>query len=384
MIGNDIGIAALGLLAAMVAAPIKAAEPVSCDAALSNANTYNGFALFEGASACADDQREADANFLIIAGQVRAITDLTILKPVDTGMERAAALYGQIYYQFGGLGFETVYRTAASTSALESRLRGFAPALAAGYDPGWNYLASSKTDIYDAVLLSQRDERVWEMLNYALRLQDDRYFAIQQELNQLMRDNNAMFTAGSAAAGRYSELAAQQRELTKSIPQLPAPAIDTSYLARLNEPDADMAAVQVAAGFNGPANVQGIEIWRSEAEVRSSWLPAALAASELDAILARTDFSAQSLVGYTVGAFTRASGDIQFSQLRYNRHPPGYSVSISLGVVPEECGVASATSYPFVVGLVEAVPGGRVSASGRSNFPSECQAVVSGEPAALP
>jgi hypothetical protein len=374
---------ALALLFAAGASPVVADDTATCNAVIATATQSNGFKLFEGATACAKAERQADVNYLIIAGQIRSVTDMMILTPDDAGVDRAGALYSQIYYQFGGLGLEAVYRNPADADALEARLRAFAPTYAEGYDPGWSFRASAKTDIYDAVLVAQRDGRIWEMLNYALRLQNDDYFAVQQEMNQLQRDNPT-FQEGTSAYKKYVELTTKLAEIGKAIPQLPPPTVDTSFVARLNEPDAELAQLQVASGFNGPARGQKFEIWRSEAEVRASWLPGALTAEELTALLTRTDFSVHSLVGYSFGAFDRASGDIQFSQLRYDRRLPGYSVSVNVGVVPEECGVESATSYPFAVGLIEAVPGAEIMGSGYSNFASPCHAVVSAEPTPLP
>jgi hypothetical protein len=78
-------------------------SPSACTTAIASASQINGFALFEGSIACAQEGRQKDANFLIILGQIRAMTDLSILSPADDqNTAKAGQLYSQLYYQFGG------------------------------------------------------------------------------------------------------------------------------------------------------------------------------------------------------------------------------------------------------------------------------------------
>jgi hypothetical protein len=351
-----------------------AAAASACAAGVESAAVLNATALFEGALSCAKADRQEDSNFFLILGQVRAISDLTIFTPTDDAASaKAAALYGQLYYQFGGLGFWEVYRSPEDADALEARIRAADLSLS-GYDPGWSYRPQSKTDVYLDVLANQREKRLWQMRNLCLKLQDPEYYEAYRALYELQRDNPTL-QQGSPAYQEYLQLMERMGLAEKDIPQLPPPA-DTTPYARLNEQDPELAERQVATGFNGPAT-QGAYLFQSESEVRQSWLAAALTAQEIEALVARTDFSSQVLVAFSFGQRMNATAQILISDLSYRAG--GYSIATRIGVVPESCGVAFAESYPFVVGVTEAVPGARIQGSGTSNFAADCGPVAAGK-----
>ncbi len=343
-----------------------------------SAAALNGSALFAGATSCAQAERKEDANFLILVGQIRALSDLTILTPSDEeSATRAGQLYAQIYYQFGGLGFDEVYRTAASVSTLERRVRAVNIAFTPGYDPGWSYRASSKIDIYDAIVANTREQRLWQMRSMALRLRNDEYYAAHQALGELQRANPT-FQEGTPAYEELGRLNARMEAAARDIPELPPPE-DTTPYARLNEPDPEMMTRQAAVGFNGPSEAETY-VFRSEAELRSSWLARALPAPDLAALVARIDFNSHWLVAMSIGRRMNASNQVLLSSLDYSSSFPGYSIAVRIGVVPESCGVSFAASYPFVVGVVDAVPGAEMRGHSMSNFPVECGPIMSGEP----
>jgi len=355
-------------------API--AETTACSTAVASAPQFNGSQLFDGSASCAQEKREGDTNYLIILGQLRAMADMLILTPLDeANAAKAARLYGRVYYQFGGLGFEEFYRSAENVRALEQRIRATVLSFVEGYDPGWAFKPSSKTDIYDAVLSNAREQRLWQMRTVAVKLQDEEYWRVSLALTELQRQNPVL-KQGTPAYEEHARLSAQLDEIAKRIPEEPPPP-DTTPYARLNEPDPDLAAQQVAMGFNGPAK-EGPAILRSEAELRNSWLAAALPEAELAGLIARTNFAAQSLVVLSVGRRINASGTITLSELR--AAPDGYDIGVRIGVVPESCGIAFGDSYPFVVAIAEAMPGASVTGMSMSNFPAECGPVVSGQP----
>lgn len=369
--------ACLGLLlACQSCGPAADQAPSACTTALEAASRINGSALFDGAVSCAQEKRDADTNFLIILGQVRSMPDMIILTPLDeANAEKASALYGRIFYQVGGLGIEAYYRAPENVTALEQRVRRTDLSLKDGYDPGWAFKSSSKTDIYDAVLSTIREQRLWQMRNMARMVQDDEYWAIYQAIAELKRQN-PVFKEGTPAYDEAARLNAQLDEAAKDIPQEPPPP-DTTPYARLNEPDPDLAKLQVAMGFNGPATLDSL-VLRSEDELRGSWLAAALSKPELAALAERTDFGRQVLLVLSLGLRTNASGAIVLSELRAGRF--GYSIGARIGVVPESCGASPADSYPFVVAVAEALPDVRVSGTSAANFPVACGPVVSGQP----
>ncbi len=296
--------------------------------------------LMAGAQACAQEGRQGDTNFLMIAGQIRALTDLAIFMPLDEeNTRKAGQLYMAFYYKFGGLGFDEFYRIPANVSALEARIRGAGLAFTPGYDPGWSYRPSSKTDIYSAILSNVREQRIWQMRNAALDLQNDEYYEAQQALNALQR-RNPVFKEGTPPYDESRQLTARMREIGDRIPQLPPPA-DTTPYPRLNEQDPGLAKRQVATGFNGPTSSPQTYIFRSVADVHASWLATALPQQELDALVAKTDFAKQVLIAFSAGERMNASGQILISGLGY-RNGSGYTISTRIGVVPDTCGVRNA------------------------------------------
>ena len=69
--------------------------------------------MFEGAEACAGVEASDDAVFLLLAGQVRALTDMSLLTPdSDADQAAAAELYGALYYKYGGSGPDELFRDA--------------------------------------------------------------------------------------------------------------------------------------------------------------------------------------------------------------------------------------------------------------------------------
>lgn len=358
-------------------APAVPAESSACSSVVASVSDVNALELFEGAVACSRESRQEDTNFLMIVGQIRAISDLTILTPLDDeNSQRASELYMQLYYNFGGLGFDELYRAPANVSALEERVRQTDLSFASGYNPGWEYRPSSKTDIYSAIASNAREQRLWQMRNMALKLQDDEYYEVHLALAELQREN-PVFHEGTPPYEEHSRLMARLRDAAADIPELPQPE-DTTPYARLNEQDPELSQRQVMTGFNGPTS-QGTFVFRSEAEVRQSWLARALSDQQLESLIARTDFSTQVLVGFSFGKRMNASGQIMISELAYREDHPGYTIAARIGVVPESCGVT--LSYPFVIGLTEAVPGAEVRGYSSSNFPDECRPVISGAPA---
>jgi hypothetical protein len=351
----------------------------ACSTTVQSAAHLNAPGLFAGADACARDGRQGDTNFLVIVGQVRALTDLTIFVPLDDANSRKAGeLYTQVYYRFGGLGFEEFYRKPENVTALEARIRNTELRLTRDYDPGWSYQPSSKTDIYSAILSNDREHRIWQMRNMALDLQNDEYYEASRAFAELQR-RNPVFQEGTPAYDESNRLMARMREAASHIPELPSPA-DTTPYARLNEQDPALAKQQVAEGFNGPTSTSTY-VFRSAADVRRSWLAAALSHQALEELVAKTDFSRQVLIAFSFGERVNASGQMLISGLGYHAGS-GYMISTRFGVVGDECGVKNVPSYPFVVGVTDAVPNAQAGGYDTSNFPDKCGPIVSGRPVA--
>jgi hypothetical protein len=353
------------------------ASSSACSIAVATASDINAFKLFEGVNSCSGEGRQADTNFLMILGQLRAMADLAILKPLDEpNATRPGELYLQVLYKFGGLGFDDFYRTPANVSELEKRIRSTGLSFKAGYDPGWAYLPSSKTDIYPHIISNTLERRLWQMRSVALKLQNDDYYKAHQALTEFQK-KNPVLEQGTAAFKEHSRLMAQMQNAVKDIPELPEPK-DTLPHERLNEQDPELAEKQVAMGFNGPST-GSIFVIGSEAEFQKSWLADSLTGQQSRDLLAKIDFSTQALVTYSFGKRMNASGKITISKLGFDQSNSSYSIYTRIGVVPESCGVAFTESFPFVVGITQAVPEGQVMSSGSSNFPDKCGPIISGQ-----
>jgi hypothetical protein len=298
--------------------------------------------------------------------------------PLDhENSEKILHLFGQINLKYGGRGFEEFYRIPNNVSTLEERLRNTNPGLTKDYDPGWAYQPSSKTNTYAQVFSDAREQRLWQLSNIASKLQNDEYYETYQALAELEKDRPT-FHSGSSAFDEQARLAARLQEIAKTIPELPHPKM-TSPQPRVDELMPDLAKLQVASGFNGPA-IRYTFIFKSEDEVRNSWLARALSDQDLKTAIAKTDFSTQNMVAFSLGKITNASGQIEISQLSHDHHLRGYTIGVILGVVPDSCGASPTESYPFVVGVTEAIAGARVAGNGTIEAPSKCGPIVSGKP----
>ncbi len=371
----------LAVLAAACAAPEPQLQTQStCQSLVAKQSSLNATSLFEAFGACASETRKEDANLLMMLGQIRGTTDMGVLEPAsEDAMAAASQLYGAIYSRFGGLGFDEVYRDPAAVARLAKGIAAAELRHMPGYDPGWAYKPSSKVDVYDVMIDNAKRRRIWQMQNVALKLQNDAYYEAQLAVNELQRANR-VFEQGTPASDELARLSAIMNEASASIPELPEPEYNIPY-ARLTEADPNVEQMVVASGFNAPAE-SGAEIFVAEADVRASWLGAALSEQQLAAMLAKVRFGEQVLISYSFGKRTNASSQIQLVRLVFEKRFDSYSIGARLGVIPDTCGQADAASYPFIVGVIAAVPDAEIGGSSSSNYPAECGPIQTGEPSA--
>ncbi len=354
-----------------------AADPTqTCDEAIGGAAALNGAALFNGFTVCAQDARIADANYLIIVGQVRSMADMTILTPRnDEAMQRAASLYGEIYYKYGGLGFDEFYREPTNVDAIDARVRGTDLTLREGYDPGWAYKENAKINIYGKIVANSLAQRLWQMRNFALKIQNDKYYELHLAIQKLSAENGGVFHEGTPAAEEHARLTRELDAVGAAIPELPPPEDTTPYV-ELMEEEPEQADQKLATGFNGPAE-EDYQVLKSEADVRQSWLAAALSDDELQRLISSTDFSKYVLIAVGHGLRNNASGKIIVSA---GHGRGGYTVETRLGLIPGSCGMESASSYPFAVAKTDVVSGDLITSFSTMNFPDACGPAMNGEP----
>ncbi len=380
--------AALALLAAACQTPDAppsqhAAEaPTSaCAGVVASSGALGAMALFEAATTCASEDRKEDANTLMMLGHVRAMADVAILKPADEDAERVLAeMAGQLYYEFGGLGFDEIYRDPAAVERLALRVESAVLNLGEGYDPGWAYKPTSKADLYGNVIANLKRHRVWQMRNFALTIQNDTYYEAHLAHNELQRANR-IFVEGTPAYDESIRLSAIMSEASASIPQLPPPE-DTLDYARLNAPEEDAGFQQIAVGLNGLEDQQ-TAVFNSAAEVEASWLARAYSPDALAGILDGIDFERDALIVYAIGERVNTSGRLTVSELEYDSRFGGYSISVRVGIVPESCGVPKASSFTFVLATVARGETSELNGTSMSHFPDACGPIPSGE-AVLP
>ena len=356
-----------------------AADTSLCESAVKAAAQDNAMALFRGAEACAQDDNETDATFLLVVGQIRALSDMTILQPADDESKlKAGELYRNLYYNYGGMGPDEFYRKSTQVDALVKKVNNTDLTLNSNYDPGWRFRSSSKTDIYPQIIESNRARRIWQINNTANRLQNDEYYALYRAERDL-RKRNPVYKQGTPAYAEAERLMALMRKIEQNIQLMPEPKLNIPH-ERLNEQDPELAKRQLYSDFNGPGKGDN-EIFRSEDEVRKSWIAKSLNKEQLVKLLANVDFSKQVLLASSFGERMNASGSLMFSELGYSTLAKGYVVAKRIGVVPQTCGRVFAKSYPFIIGVTDSIKDAKITASSSSNFPDGCKQIMTGMPA---
>lgn len=193
-----------------------------CSSAVAAAAEINAIELFKGAVTCAREENVADGHFLLILGQIRGMSDMTILEPLnEADAQTVGELYSAIFYQFGGLGSPNFYRTPANAEMLEQRLRETDLTFFDDYDPGWRFKPTSNIDSYAQHITDTREKRIMEMRRHALLWQNDEYFELSQARDQLQRENPT-FQTGTPAYDEFLRLTTEMDEIADSISQPPA------------------------------------------------------------------------------------------------------------------------------------------------------------------
>lgn len=349
--------------------PPVADSPSECARLAAAAGTQNSKALFEAIGVCVEEEQKEEANYLLMVAQIRAMADIGALTPADERDPVLIELAGLIYSGMGGLGYDEVYRDPAAVDRLAGRVEATQIGFTSGYDPGWAYKPDSKIDIYDAIAAAARQQRIWQMRNFALLMQNDAYYEAHLAHSELMRQHD-VFAEGTPEYEESLRLSALKSEAAASVVQLPPPQIELPY-ARLNEPDPDAQFRQIATGFNGP-DEYGVDIFVSAADAEASWLAQAYPADQLDSLLAGVDFDREVLAAYKVGQRVNASGAVIIRELEYDARFDGYSISIRVGVAEAPCEGRPVESYPFALATVGRGETTDVNSTSLSNFPDTC------------
>jgi hypothetical protein len=305
-------------------------------------------ALFRAADSCFAAGDHPFATFLLVAGQIRASTDMAILRPVsDVDRDAASSLYGFVFYQAGGAGPDSLYRDPAALDVLLDRIQGWSVVLSEGYDPGWKYKRSKRNDFYAEVFRESKEARLAQLRRYGALLRNEAYYTAHAQFAELMRLHRGTFTQGTPAWAESERLQRLMASAAREIAPVaePKPARSRRYL---HEPDEDAGFRQLAVGFNGHGTPAS-EVFGSESEVRSSWLARALGPDTVSRLLSRIDFTTEMLVVASLGQGSGVT-DVLLSDVHYSEPTQSLTVSAGVAVNDSDCRHAHAPSYPFVVG----------------------------------
>jgi hypothetical protein len=181
-----------------------------CAAQLSKANSLNSADLFYASQVCLALHEDAEASFLLAAGQVRGSADMALMSPAaKADLEAAAALYGFIFYYAGGPGDIEVLRAPAARQRLFQLFDGWAPAQDSAYSPGWNVGKRPDEAAYRQALSEIKASRRQQLEELSRLVSDREYYALQRRFDDLQKRTSGRYVEGTPEAKLSSDL--QQR-----------------------------------------------------------------------------------------------------------------------------------------------------------------------------
>ncbi len=374
-----INVAFVFLLCSLTISSALASEIAdNCDAAASRSTSSNALELWNGASSCATSGDMTRATFLLLAGQIRGMTDIAVLNPAtDEDKIKIGEFYGVLYYQAGGSGDDELLQDQERTSNLIRELRAWNPALTDTYDPGWAYKSNVDIDYYTNMIACQKEVRIDKLEWYSRLLRNDDYYEAKQDLQKFQSDNPGTMTVGTEEHDTFQEIFARMNSHSSDVP-MPSQLPPECEFAKHYEPDQNADFKQLFTGSNGPGD-SGAAIFTSSDEILSSWISKALSENELGELLSEVNFDNQIVVSLTFGERQNATGTIYLSEVDYNSIHQSLQVSGLIGVTEPGCDEPYAKSYPFVLGVAprpETVPS--VPSMFLQNFGDGCKPIMSG------
>ena len=364
------------------------ADHADCESRLALLESANAVALLESALVCDQEGDEFHSSLFLVIGQIRGLTDVTLLQPLDREAEfEAAMVYSAILYQFGGPGHDMVYADPETAENLIDLIVTWEPTFGSDYSPGWDFARGDRQAFYGEVAQEQIAERVYQLRIHAALMADDHYRAMHEEEEQIWRDFGPTLHTGTEPHERYSELRTQMTALREEvIANLPPPPSSYSVLDDL-PPEIDGDVRQLYSGINGPTD-SGWQLIYSEREARDSWLSRAMSPEDLARVIDAVDFEDETLFVIGVGRQGNATGTILVQDLDYDPATGAWRHGVLVGVRRSDCEESSGNdgvvAYPFAIAIgprpLEDL--GDMSRS-RSNFPDGCEPAVGSEPTSL-
>ena len=160
----------------------------------------------------------------MLTGQVRALTDMLLLEPVsESELSIVGELYAALYYKYGGSGPDELVRDTVRATAMFERLGTWRPDFSQRYSPGWRFQRPVDGDLYQSMADHNMEVRLAKLERYRNLLQDESYYKVHRERQNLLARNNNRIVAGTDDADRIAELNELAETISGSIPVVPGP-----------------------------------------------------------------------------------------------------------------------------------------------------------------
>ena len=191
---------------------------IACENSMENANILNSYELWEGASYCSKVKEIFNSTFLLLTGQIRAMTDMSILvASTDEEEIKVSELYGMIYYKTGGSGFDELYRDEVKKNKLFNSLLSWSATVSETYSPGWKYKHNFSNKKYEQMLACQKATRIDKLNWYSSLIQNDEYYNASNELNAFMLKYGNTVTSGTETAKERCLIMSRMRDASAGI-----------------------------------------------------------------------------------------------------------------------------------------------------------------------
>ncbi len=352
-------------------------KTITCNDAINSAAELNAYDLWSGAGDCSKSNLKRETNFLLIAGQIRAMSDMSVLEPAsDEEGVKVGDLYGVLYYKSGGSGFDEIYRDAIEFGQLFRDLESWTAKLHKKYNPGWEYKANIDPTYYDQMTICQKKLRISKLKWYSNLVRNDKYYELSTQLSKLQADNSGAFQVGTETYKQYQSISSKINSVSSKISKPKVNPKECDFIQPFR-PDPNASFKQIYKGYNGPDNSRA-SVFKSDAEIRGSWLGRAIKKSNLDNLLAKIDFDKKIVVSLSFGNRKTATGTIHISDVKFNTVYKSLSVAGLVGVVGQSCTKSQLDSYPFALAIADIPPVEIYYPSiSIQNFADGCKEVVS-------
>ncbi len=332
-----------------------AAQHTECDLGVENSGALNASELWKRASSCAELNRKLDSTFLLLVGQIRAMADMSVLEPEsDEEGVKVTDLYGVLFYQAGGSGYDEIYRNKASFEKLLNSVARWQATISDTYDPGWKIKRDVDFTFYTQMIECQRALRVSKLKWYASLIQDDEYFELHQQQTRLHQENQSTFEHGTTAYDKAQELSSKMNRISSQLP-MPNSNPPECEIGKPYKPDPNANYRQVYTGYNG-LKTSKASVYLSKDQILKSWIAKAVSKSELDKILSNVDFGSEIMVALNFGKRESATGSTYITDVKYNSVYKSLNVAGLIGVNERDCSKSHQISYPFVLAIAERPP----------------------------